>query len=66
MRDDNIIENTFVKFCKHILGVHRKTTNIAARSELGVYSLKVDTIKLNMLMYVTYLREKKITCYQHP
>ena len=29
MRDDNIIESTFVKFCKHILGVHRKTTNIA-------------------------------------
>ena len=58
MRDDNIIESTFVKFCKHILGVHRKTTNIAVRSELGVYPLKIDT-KLNMLMYLTYLREQK-------
>ena len=58
MRDDNIIESTFVKFWKHILGVHRKTTNIAVRSELGVYPLKIDT-KLNMLMYLTYLREQK-------
>ena len=63
MRDDNIIESTFVKFCKRILGVHRKTTIIAVRSELGVYFLKIDT-KLNMLMYLTYLREQKITCYQ--
>ena len=61
MRDDNIIESTFVKFFKHILGVHRKTTNIAVRSELDVYPLKTDT-KLNMLMYLIYLREQKITC----
>ena len=58
MRDDNIIESTFVKFCKHILGVRRKTTNIAVRSGLGVNPLKIDT-KLNMLMYLTYLREQK-------
>ena len=58
MRDDNIMESTFVKFCKHILGVHRKTTNIAVRSGLGVNPLKIDT-KLNMLMYLTYLREQK-------
>ena len=43
MRDDNIIDSTFVKFWKHILGVHRKTTNIAVLSELGVYPLKIDT-----------------------
>ena len=49
MRDDNIIESTFVKFCKHILGVHRKNTNIAVLSKLGVYLLKIGT-KLNMLM----------------
>ena len=36
MRDGNIIEITFVKYCKHILGVQRKTTNIAVLSELGV------------------------------
>ena len=58
MRDDNIIDSTSVKFWKHILGVHRKTTNIAGLSELGVYPLKIDT-KLNMLMYLTYLREQK-------
>ena len=58
MRDDNMIERTFVKFWKHILGVHIKTTNIAVRSELDVYPLKIDT-KLNMLMYLTYLREQK-------
>ena len=58
MRDDNIIESTIVKFCKHILGVHRKITNLAELSELGVYPLKLDT-KLNMLMYLTYLREQR-------
>ena len=53
-----IIESTFVKFCKHILGVHRKATNIAVLiSELGVYPLKLDTKLNNMLMYLTYLRE---------
>ena len=35
-----------------------KTTDIAVRNELGVYPLKIDT-KLNMLMYLTYLREQK-------
>ena len=65
MRDDNIIESTFVTFCKHILGVHRKTTNIAVLSKLGVYPLKIDT-KLKMMMYLTNLREQKISCYQHP
>ena len=65
MRDDDVTESTFVKFCKHILGVHRKTTNIAVLSKLGVYPLKIDT-KLNMLMYLTYLKEQKITCCQHP
>ena len=64
-RDNNIIESTFDKFCKHILDVQRKITNIAVLSELGVYPLKLDT-KLNMLMYLTYLREQKNTCYQHP
>ena len=64
MRDDNITESTFVKFCKHILGVHRITTNIAVLSELGVYPLKIDT-KLNMLIYLTYPREQKIIFYQH-
>ena len=28
MRDDNITESTFVKFCKHILSVHRKKPQI--------------------------------------
>ena len=51
MRDDSIIESTFVKLYKHTLVAHRKTTNIAVLSELGVYPLKIDT-KLNILMYL--------------
>ena len=58
MRNDNIIQSTFVKFCTHIPGVHRRTTNIAIVSELAFHPLKID-IKLNMLMYLTYLREQK-------
>ena len=41
MREDNIIESAFVKLCKHILGVHRKTTNIAVLNELGVFPLNL-------------------------
>ena len=64
MRDDSIIETTFVKFCKRTLSVHRKTTNIAVLSKLGVYSLKID--KLNMLMY-NIVTNNIVTCYeQHP
>ena len=36
MRDDNIIESSFVKFCKRILGAQRKATNIDVLNELDV------------------------------
>ena len=38
------IETTHVKFCKYVLGVHRKATNAAVRAELGSYPLLIETI----------------------
>ena len=37
--DSGEIEKSFSRFCKHILGVHRNTTNLAIYGELGVYPL---------------------------
>jgi hypothetical protein len=42
-----------VKFVKYILGVNRKTTNIAVMSELGRYPIYFSVI-LAMLKYCLY------------
>ena len=42
MKPNNDTELSFVKFCKHILGVHRRSVNKAVMSELGVYPLHID------------------------
>ena len=38
-------EKLHTKFCKFILGVHKKTTNFAVLSELGRFPLYYDIIK---------------------
>ena len=42
MKPNNDTELSFVKFCKHILVVNRRSVNKAAMSELGVYPLQTD------------------------
>ena len=54
--DTNAIENLFNKFCKHILGVHRNTTNLAIQGELGTFTLLTD-VKISMVSYYLYLRQ---------
>ena len=51
---------SFVKFCKHILGVNRKSVNKAVMSELGMYPLQIDA-KLNIISFYLYLKESKNT-----
>ena len=51
------VEKLFSKFCKHLLGVHKNTTNIAVHGELGTYPLHID-IKIKMVLYFLYLRDK--------
>ena len=43
------------KFCKHILGVHRNTTNLAIQGELGTFPLLIDEI--SMVSYYLNLRQ---------
>ena len=52
--DTNAIENLFNKFCKHILGVHRNTTNLAIQGELGTFPLIID-VKISIVSYYLYL-----------
>ena len=35
-------EKLHIKFLKYVLGVHRKTTNVAVMGELGRYPIKID------------------------
>ena len=54
--DTNAIENLFNKFCKHILGVHGNTINLAIQGELGTFPLLID-VKISMVSYYLYLRQ---------
>jgi hypothetical protein len=38
------LEKVQIKFCRYILGVHRKATNIAVRAELGLYPVLVELL----------------------
>jgi hypothetical protein len=46
----SLCEKIHLKFCKFILGVHKRTTNIAVLSELGRFPLYFNIIK-GMLLY---------------
>lgn len=41
-------ENLHIKFCKLILGVHRKATNHAVRGELGSYPLLIFMLSISL------------------
>ena len=58
MKPNNDTELSFVKFCKHILGVNRTSVNKAVMSELGVYPLHIDA-KLNIISFYLYLKRSK-------
>ena len=55
---NNGTELSFVKFCKHILGVNRRSVHKAVMSELGVYPLHIDA-KLNIISFYLYLKGSK-------
>ena len=48
--------NLFNKFCKHISGVHRNTTNLAIQGELGTFPLLINVI-ISMVSNYLYLRQ---------
>ena len=58
MKPNNDTELSFVKFCKHILGVHRRSVDKAVMSELGVYLFHIDA-KLNIVSFYLYLKGSK-------
>ena len=58
MKPNNDTELSFVKFCKHALGVNRRSVNKAVMSELGVYPLYIDA-KLSIISFYLYLKGSK-------
>ena len=59
MKPNNDTELSFVKFCKHILGVNRGLVNKAVMSEyMGVYPLHIDA-KLNIISFCLNLKGSK-------
>ena len=58
MKSNNDNELSFVKFCKHILGVNRRSINKVVMSELGVYPFFIDA-KLNIISFYLYLKGSK-------
>ena len=58
MKPNNDTEFSFVKFCKHILGVNRRSVNKAVMIELGVHPLHIDA-KINIISFYLYLKGSK-------
>ena len=54
MNKTDSIEKLHLKFCKVLLGVHSRATNLAVYSELGRYPLFIDQITLSM-KYINYI-----------
>ena len=50
-------ERIHLKFCKNLLGVHRKTSNLAVYSEIGRYPIYIDQI-LHTIKYTNYLKHE--------
>ena len=58
IKENSENEKVLLRFCKHILGVHRNATNCVVLSELGVYPLKIDS-QVSMINFFLYLRGNK-------
>ena len=54
MEKIDYIEKLHLKFCKAVLGVHSKASNLAVYSELGRYPLCIDQIIIS-LKYFNYI-----------
>ena len=58
--NDNLeYEKLHLKFCKNILGFHKKSTNIASQGELGRYPIQLDIIS-NVFSYWAKIQHNKV------
>ena len=58
MSNDLHIEKLNVKFCKYLLGVNKKASNLAVSGELGRYPLLIDAV-LSMVKCLVRLNDTK-------
>jgi hypothetical protein len=56
--DRNEIENFFLRFCKYLLGLNKKTSNVATRGELGASPICIDII-INSINFWKHLYENE-------
>lgn len=61
--ENNISDKSNIKFCKYILGVHKKSSNIAVLSELGRFPLYFNIITY-MILYLHRLYHCESTLLQ--
>ena len=54
------IEKLNVTFCKYLLGVNKKASNLAVKGELGRYLMYTDIV-LSMLNYWIWFHDNKVT-----
>ena len=55
--DRSLFEQLHIKFCKQILGVHQKSSNVAVRAELGSYPI-ITEMCTQMLTFITRIEKK--------
>ena len=51
-------EKVQLSFCRFILGLHKKSSNLAVMGELGKYPLSIDILG-NLVLYNNYVRGSK-------
>ena len=54
---NHLLEKLHLSFCKYILGVHRKTSNLGCLAELGRFPIIIQVIK-KILTYDSYILNK--------
>ena len=57
---DSPVEKALLRFGKHIVGVHRKSVNMAVVGELNLKPLKID-MQYNALKFYDYMKQNKNT-----
>ncbi len=66
----NVMKKIDLRFCKILLGVHRKATNTAVRGALGTYPISLHILKQVLKYWMRMSRGNRNpvlhACYLHP
>ena len=57
MCNNSVIEKVNDKFCKYLLGVHKYSSNLAVKGELGSHGLLIDCILHSVKYWLRFCEE---------